>query len=343
MTPANPGRTNVAVMSGLTAWALHRLPEQVDDQVVQTAPILVGAALQDPVKLFGQADVDVRSVRHNPSIPQLWMVPHMDYNGTILDGARVMLAVCEHCSETFDQQRGRRKRRYCAAKCRRAHNRKPSLPPTPEQRERDRVRHKVYYDAHREQSKAYQAVYAATHHAQIKAYRDATVEQTRIYDLERRANNVDAIKAQRAAYYAANREARKAHSAAWIAAHPVEIKRRDAAYYIRNTARILAASQAYSRAHPEMALAKNRVRRARKLNAPIVDLTASQWRGIKALYGHCCVYCGVAGKRLTQDHIVPLSRGGSHTLANVVPACRSCNSRKSANPPSKPVQPALLV
>ena len=30
------------------------------------------------------------------------------------------------------------------------------------------------------------------------------------------------------------------------------------------------------------------------------------------------------------DHVVPLSRGGRHEPANLVWACRSCNSRKSA-------------
>ncbi|MDB4875733.1 MAG: hypothetical protein JWM41_2179 [Gemmatimonadetes bacterium] len=28
------------------------------------------------------------------------------------------------------------------------------------------------------------------------------------------------------------------------------------------------------------------------------------------------------------DHVIPISRGGSHTRENVVPACRSCNSKK---------------
>jgi len=39
-----------------------------------------------------------------------------------------------------------------------------------------------------------------------------------------------------------------------------------------------------------------------------------------------CQYCG--GPAENVDHIVPRSRGGSHTWTNVVAACRSCNSRK---------------
>lgn len=39
-----------------------------------------------------------------------------------------------------------------------------------------------------------------------------------------------------------------------------------------------------------------------------------------------CQYCGAAAENI--DHVVPRSRGGSHTWDNVVAACRRCNSRK---------------
>jgi 5-methylcytosine-specific restriction endonuclease McrA len=39
-----------------------------------------------------------------------------------------------------------------------------------------------------------------------------------------------------------------------------------------------------------------------------------------------CQYCGAVAENL--DHVVPRSRGGSHTWDNVVAACRRCNSRK---------------
>lgn len=45
-----------------------------------------------------------------------------------------------------------------------------------------------------------------------------------------------------------------------------------------------------------------------------------------------CAYCAtpLTVHTATMDHIVPLSRGGTTTLANLVVACRSCNMQKHA-------------
>ena len=98
----------------------------------------------------------------------------------------------------------------------------------------------------------------------------------------------------------------------------------------------------YERSRPDARRAKCAKRRACKREAPINDLTASQWRDIKVAYGHRCVYCGRKMQRLTMDHVIPLSKGGSHTVQNVVPACMSCNSKKGDRSPLVPVQPLLL-
>jgi 5-methylcytosine-specific restriction endonuclease McrA len=95
--------------------------------------------------------------------------------------------------------------------------------------------------------------------------------------------------------------------------------------------------------YPELARARRNRWRARQRQAPVNDLTAAQWREIKAAYNFQCAFCGKTSQRLTQDHLTPLSKGGSHTVMNVVPACQSCNSRKSAGPVLVPVQPLLLT
>jgi 5-methylcytosine-specific restriction endonuclease McrA len=42
--------------------------------------------------------------------------------------------------------------------------------------------------------------------------------------------------------------------------------------------------------------------------------------------GGKCQYCNAAAESI--DHIIPRSRGGTHTWENVVAACRPCNSKK---------------
>jgi 5-methylcytosine-specific restriction endonuclease McrA len=50
-----------------------------------------------------------------------------------------------------------------------------------------------------------------------------------------------------------------------------------------------------------------------------------------------CCYCHMPmrSQDKTLDHIVPLSRGGLHSITNVAIACRSCNVRKHARTPEE--------
>ncbi|MDP8959247.1 MAG: HNH endonuclease [Actinomycetota bacterium] len=46
-----------------------------------------------------------------------------------------------------------------------------------------------------------------------------------------------------------------------------------------------------------------------------------------------CQYCRASAENL--DHVVPRSRGGSHTWENVVACCRRCNTRKGNRLPQE--------
>jgi 5-methylcytosine-specific restriction endonuclease McrA len=48
---------------------------------------------------------------------------------------------------------------------------------------------------------------------------------------------------------------------------------------------------------------------------------------IYARDGHKCQYCG-ATRKLTIDHVIPKSKGGSDDWDNLVVACSSCNIKK---------------
>lgn len=60
------------------------------------------------------------------------------------------------------------------------------------------------------------------------------------------------------------------------------------------------------------------------------QITPDQWRRLLKRHNFRCFYCGIklTTANRTLDHKIPLSRGGTNTIRNVVPACRPCNNRK---------------
>jgi hypothetical protein len=71
-------------------------------------------------------------------------------------------------------------------------------------------------------------------------------------------------------------------------------------------------------------------RRAREFNAE-GSHTEGDWETLKAQYNWTCPCCKrkEPESMLTEDHIIPLSRGGSHNIENIQPLCRSCNASKN--------------
>jgi hypothetical protein len=69
-------------------------------------------------------------------------------------------------------------------------------------------------------------------------------------------------------------------------------------------------------------------RRALKVGADVREVTDKDWERLCAQYHNECAYCGRKLK-LTQDHVMPLDRGGRHSIGNLVPACKRCNTKKA--------------
>jgi len=67
-------------------------------------------------------------------------------------------------------------------------------------------------------------------------------------------------------------------------------------------------------------------RRAKKRLLPST-LTFKQWESTKGYFDNQCCYCGQEAL-LTQEHFIPLSKGGEYTVNNIIPSCQRCNSSK---------------
>lgn len=58
--------------------------------------------------------------------------------------------------------------------------------------------------------------------------------------------------------------------------------------------------------------------------------TLEEWEYLKNKYNHTCPCCNERNK-LTEDHIIPLSKNGLNNIKNIQPLCRKCNSKKGVN------------
>lgn len=112
--------------------------------------------------------------------------------------------------------------------------------------------------------------------------------------------------------------------------------------YQINKAHHLARNRRWNKENPDKAYQK-KLRRKMRIAKVQSDLTLDQWNAIVRMFGGRCAYCGAMGKKLTRDHITPISKGGADTVSNIVPACMPCNSSKHTGPPPCAVQPLLCI
>lgn len=149
----------------------------------------------------------------------------------------------------------------------------------------------------------------------------------RAYWAAYRSRHLDARRASERAGYRANRAGKAASVKRYYVAN------REAIRLVQRARRLLIANKLrvdkarYRNNHRDEIRHQNAARRALKRGAPGTH-TLREWREKVALLGGCCVYCGRADLPLTRDHRIPLTRGGSNNIANILPACGPCNSAK---------------
>ncbi len=64
--------------------------------------------------------------------------------------------------------------------------------------------------------------------------------------------------------------------------------------------------------------------------------TEHEWELKLKEYDYKCAYCKTPSPRLQKDHVIPVSKGGSDEISNIVPACSYCNASKGNRDYPKP-------
>ena len=82
----------------------------------------------------------------------------------------------------------------------------------------------------------------------------------------------------------------------------------------------------YVKSHPENIAHLKARHSATRRNAE-GSHTLAEWNDLKSKFHNKCAICKIE-KKLTKDHIIPVSKGGSDYIDNIQPLCRNCNSKK---------------
>ena len=110
------------------------------------------------------------------------------------------------------------------------------------------------------------------------------------------------------------KESNRAKSARYRREHPEKMQAIERRRYLRRKSAVLR---------------QNELRRLRK-HAAVGSHTEEEWLELCRIVGQMCCYCYVVGDALTKDHCIPLTKGGTDYIDNIVPVCRSCNSSKGS-------------
>ena len=129
----------------------------------------------------------------------------------------------------------------------------------------------------------------------------------------------------------------KARATSWAKSNPERVQEIDRARYARDPEKVRARLRAARVSDPERIRAYDRnsykVRRSRVAGSRPAPIPRASLDAKLSFYGNRCAYCGDGLVKVHWDHWKPLSKGGSHILANLVPSCPPCNQTKSAKWP----------
>lgn len=93
-----------------------------------------------------------------------------------------------------------------------------------------------------------------------------------------------------------------------------------------------ARAREWAEVNPDKVRATKRAYRIRRAHALLASpgVSTADWVRLLNRFSHRCAYCGDSPEVLHMDHVVPLAKGGRHSIGNVLPACPDCNLTKNA-------------
>lgn len=170
--------------------------------------------------------------------------------------------------------------------------------------------------------------------------KDGLRSRCKACELERAAQYRETHKKERAAkqrkYYVEHGEIQRKASRNWKANNRERNKEITDNWYQTHKAERSKYNREYGQANHDGVLERSRKKRAKSygLNE---HFTESEFTEKFNALGRKCYYCGkiLTEENVTRDHYIPLVKGGTDDIDNIVPCCQHCNSTKRNQMPDE--------
>lgn len=196
----------------------------------------------------------------------------------------------------------------------------------------------------------YHKQYEAKNKEHRQIYRDSRVEYRKQYYEENREqrqkyliDNAEHIKKRRAQYdkensehkskiskqyYNKNKESISLREKLYREENKNTITKRKQQYYKNNLKAINEKHKKYNENNRESNNMRSQKRRTLKASLPS-DFTIEQWENCLLFFDNKDAYTGLSMNIPSQDHVVPLSKGGAYSVNNIIPCDKNVNTSKS--------------
>lgn len=144
--------------------------------------------------------------------------------------------------------------------------------------------------------------------------------QSQCQDCKRAGNRLTMQK-----FRQANPEKHRAINKKSRLSNPARSRKQRQERHLRNKESENLQARLYYQNNPERVKEAASIRKRRLLANGVFAISTKE---LKKIYGSKCFLCN-SNNQIELDHIVPISKGGNHSIGNVMPLCRACNRSKS--------------
>lgn len=193
--------------------------------------------------------------------------------------------------------------------------------------EKHRAEAQRYREAHPDNVRATIQRWRESHPEYAADYRAAHVEQRDTYNKAYRDEHREERHTYSKQYYRAHREERLADQRQRRLDHAAEMAATAKRSKAKHKDRVITYNRAWRKENLALCNTYWSKRRAR-LKGNGGAHTPAEWAGILDRYGHRCLACGRMDVKLTKDHVIPVTQGGTDNVENLQPLCLPCNASK---------------